>query len=690
MLQDLAATEDADLLTSQPDPEPLVDVEQFENGKVTKLWDEMHRLMVQPGISGLQRCAFQQLEAIHERLRGPKWPYRTLYQYQKLLDDFVAVMQPESYHNRVLRLSSTRATGSSMHLIQRRVEAMRVLLDGAPKSLHERKWLWEDQRSKQLELFVSEVSQSLLVMHELDGEEDRSAFLALLKSEISASGSAYTKAQLAVLEKAYNEVAKDASPSVVTTVQPWFLPWYELVVDTSTYLGVGGFGSVYRAKWLDSDVVVKQVRRLGAQNEPEWSAVTTNSQQSTIRTATRDRPEDTEERLKMRRMFEREVSVWFGLSHPHVVRLFGACHVGIPFFAREYASNGSLDKYLRKHPKELWSKLYEAALGVQYLQARGIIHGDLKCNNIVVGSDGKAKVTEFGLSSEIEQTGAELTGALQWVAPECLKNGASNRSFASDVYALGMCVVEALRVVLATTLKKDERGYVPLPWGNLDNSVVKYHVIRKELPQRPEQCTDGAWRLVERMCAPDPADRIKISTVVDELAKLAGANAPDKIEEKPSTAAEAIPAIIAEMKSENSTTRGALQRIYSLLRDRLEHVSSVIEESRGDLDLLRPIVDRAHDSTTRLEYGSLLETQLIEAAFRGYDLHRRLDKLIDANFWSVNGEGGEVHRWESACKSFLHATEKSEEPVDNQEATCGTAVTAAPIPVVVAPGRDSA
>lgn len=84
-------------------------------------------------------------------------------------------------------------------------------------------------------------------------------------------------------------------------------------------------------------------------------------------------------------MFMREVDIWFALSHPHVVRLFGACHVGRPFFLCEYASNGSLDKYLEAHLAEIWQKLYEAALGLLYLHERGIVHCDLKCNNIMIG-----------------------------------------------------------------------------------------------------------------------------------------------------------------------------------------------------------------------------------------------------------------------------------------------------------------
>ncbi|KAE9233278.1 hypothetical protein PF004_g9701 [Phytophthora fragariae] len=67
------------------------------------------------------------------------------------------------------------------------------------------------------------------------------------------------------------------------------------------------------------------------------------------------------------------------------------CHVGSPFFVCEFATNGTLVSYLRKYPDELWAKLHEAALGVQYLHARNVVHGDLKGNNIVIGSDKKAK-----------------------------------------------------------------------------------------------------------------------------------------------------------------------------------------------------------------------------------------------------------------------------------------------------------
>ncbi|OWY97620.1 Serine/threonine protein kinase [Phytophthora megakarya] len=302
-------------------------------------------------------------------------------------------------------------------------------------------------RQTQQDAFVSEVSQTLVLLEELDTDEARNAFVAFLEKEIDSHGSSYKPEQLNLLQKAYTDLNAHLKSDAVATMPKWFLPWYELEFDGANYLAEGGFGEVYRAKWLESEVVVKQVKlsNLNNSNSGAFHSLSASLPLETHSTKQNDKDK--------RKMFEHEVDVWFGLSHPHVVRLFGACHVGTPLFACEYASNGSLDKYLREHPKEIWQKLYEAALGVQYLHSRDIIHSDLKCNNIVVGGDNKAKITDFGLSSA-----NVVTGAWHWVAPECSgKEGSSKLSTASDIYAFGMCIVEALRIVEIITPKSPRK-----------------------------------------------------------------------------------------------------------------------------------------------------------------------------------------------------------------------------------------
>ncbi|KAG7376382.1 hypothetical protein PHYPSEUDO_013650 [Phytophthora pseudosyringae] len=104
--------------------------------------------------------------------------------------------------------------------------------------------------------------------------------------------------------------------------------------------------------------------------------------------------------FKSPQRFLKEAEVWHRLYHPHIVLMFGACYLKLnPFIVREYAPNGQLIGYLEAHPKEVWRKLYEAALGLRYLHRMRVVHGALKCKNILIGSDGFAKLTGFGLSS---------------------------------------------------------------------------------------------------------------------------------------------------------------------------------------------------------------------------------------------------------------------------------------------------
>lgn len=202
----------------------------------------------------------------------------------------------------------------------------------------------------------------------------------------------------------------------------------------------GAFGSVHRGQWKYAEVVVKKLKlgndthkdaNYGDSYDAESLSASVNARMSEEVQAT----------------FLNEVKIWHQLFHPHVVQLFGACHIGQPFFVCEYAGGGQLDEYLRKHKDEVWVKLYEAALGLRYLHVKRVVHGDLKCNNILIGSDGLAKLTDFGLSTlnanepeNVEESAPEV-GAIRWKAPEVLRG--EKATFASDVYSFGMYILEA-------------------------------------------------------------------------------------------------------------------------------------------------------------------------------------------------------------------------------------------------------
>ncbi|OWZ06883.1 Serine/threonine protein kinase [Phytophthora megakarya] len=410
-LESLALQESNEQQQSQLKLEPIAHASEYKDGKLLRLWQKLQNVVSTVAVDLPPKLIFRELSELYDSLRVEKRPIILLDQFYELIAGCIGAINVGSDQYRILRLSSTKAQGRSMTSIYRRIDALWDAIGDVHSD--KRKQRREEQRLELREAFISELSQTIIVLGELETDEARNTFVAFLKHEIDDHGSSYTKAQLTMFKKAYNDLNASLKSDVVATVPKWFLPWYELEIDGANFLAEGAFGEVYRAKWPESEVVVKQVKFT---NSDKSDSGISHSLSATLPTIIHASSVE-KTRKEMREMFEHEVNIWLGLSHPHVVRLFGACHIGTPLFACEYASNGSLDKYLRQYPNEIWSKLHEAALGVQYLHSRGIIHGDLKCNNIVIGGDNKAKVTDFGLSAA-----NVVTGAWHWVAPECLES----------------------------------------------------------------------------------------------------------------------------------------------------------------------------------------------------------------------------------------------------------------------------
>ncbi|POM69640.1 Serine/threonine protein Kinase [Phytophthora palmivora] len=194
------------------------------------------------------------------------------------------------------------------------------------------------------------------------------------------------------------------------------------------------------------------------------------------------------------RRFLKEVNTWRNLRHTNVVPFYGA--------------------NLRKEPEEYrMEKLNEIAAGLGYLHSREIAHGDLKGNNIVVNDNGTAMLTDFGLS--FQESGScsikdmkDKLGAMAWRAPEFAHMTVMTPTRKSDVYSLGMCIIEAV------TLKN--------PWSGYDNEEIR-HFLRNGVVSvtKPDEMTESQWELVEWMIAASPDDRPNLSEVAQKLEEFA-------------------------------------------------------------------------------------------------------------------------------------------------------------------------
>uniref|UniRef100_A0ACD5VK20 Uncharacterized protein n=1 Tax=Avena sativa TaxID=4498 RepID=A0ACD5VK20_AVESA len=143
---------------------------------------------------------------------------------------------------------------------------------------------------------------------------------------------------------------------------------------------------------------------------------------------------------------EREGSVLNGLCSPHIIPCLGsrAAECGEYQLFLEFAPGGSLaDEAARSGGclPEPAIRAYagDVARALEYLHARSLVHGDVKARNVVIGGDGRARLTDFGCARAVDSP-LPIGGTPAFMAPEVARG--EEQGPASDVWALGCTVVE--------------------------------------------------------------------------------------------------------------------------------------------------------------------------------------------------------------------------------------------------------
>ncbi len=150
--------------------------------------------------------------------------------------------------------------------------------------------------------------------------------------------------------------------------------------------------------------------------------------------------------------FERETGILPGLRHPNIVNVYDAGEDdGRRYLVMERVDGTSLRDKLResgpRSPADAIRVGEAVSAALAYAHARGVLHNDVKPENILIDADGELRLTDFGAATITGATmdadgAAQVMGTIAYVAPEVLQ-GASP-SPASDVYALGTTLFEAL------------------------------------------------------------------------------------------------------------------------------------------------------------------------------------------------------------------------------------------------------
>jgi len=260
-------------------------------------------------------------------------------------------------------------------------------------------------------------------------------------------------------------------------------------------LGSGSFGKVYLG--LDEEVGslmgVKQVPMMVASGSSDPAVLAAE-----------------EQRLAK---LAKEVSLLSTLSHPNIVEYRGLRvdpAGGQVNIFMEYVPGGSIahllkrfgtfsEKLVRRYTKEILH-------GLAYLHLKGVVHRDIKGGNILVDTNGRCKLADFGASFSIAEVlppgqKPSIEGTPYWMAPEVIRQAVHGRKI--DVWSLGCCVVEMIS------------GRPP--WQQFKSQIsALYHIgSTSDPPALPDNLSEDGKDFVLYCLTRDPKERPNVLKLLE-------------------------------------------------------------------------------------------------------------------------------------------------------------------------------
>jgi serine/threonine-protein kinase len=153
-----------------------------------------------------------------------------------------------------------------------------------------------------------------------------------------------------------------------------------------------------------------------------------------------------------RASFLQEARAAANLLHPNIVTIYDFGHdSGQYFIVMEYVEGTDLKTVIRKEGQlpvpEAIDLMIQIGQGVGYAHRAGLVHCDLKPHNVLVSTDGRAKITDFGISRALASISPDERADVVWGSPKYFapeQASGTAPSPASDVYALGVMMFEIL------------------------------------------------------------------------------------------------------------------------------------------------------------------------------------------------------------------------------------------------------
>ena len=145
--------------------------------------------------------------------------------------------------------------------------------------------------------------------------------------------------------------------------------------------------------------------------------------------------------------FRSEAQAAAGLEHPNIVNIYDVgSENGLHYIVMEYVEGITLKTYIEKKGqlsfKEAVSIAIQVGRGIEAAHNKGIIHRDIKPQNIIISTEGKVKVTDFGIARAATSNtiSSDVMGSVHYASPEQARNGFVDGK--SDIYSLGIVMYE--------------------------------------------------------------------------------------------------------------------------------------------------------------------------------------------------------------------------------------------------------
>ena len=290
--------------------------------------------------------------------------------------------------------------------------------------------------------------------------------------------------------------------------------------------------------------------------------------------------------------FRTEAQSAAGLEHPNIVNIYDVgSENGLHFIVMEYVEGITLKTYVEKKGqlsfKEATSIAIQVARGIEIAHSKEIIHRDIKPQNVIISTEGKVKVTDFGIARAISSNtiSAEVMGSVHYASPEQARNGFVDGR--SDIYSLGIVMYE----MVTGRVPFDGDTTVSVAIQHLQEEMVEPSAYAPELPISYE-------KIVLKATQKNPDRRYQtIEELLADLRKALANPEEDFVVIAPATVAKTRVIGGEELEAiQNSAAKADLEKENAFANtqddDELDAYDDLDDDDDEDKGFLNPVVDR--------------------------------------------------------------------------------------------------